>query len=87
MKQRLEITFVLCHISDKYSFDCQNLSKFFWKTNMVYKKDNYRDEFFGQSDNGNMLETGTYFYVIKLKQEDDTYGRLKKGWIYINRDE
>jgi hypothetical protein len=53
----------------------------------VYKKNNYRDEFFGQSDNGNMLETGTYFYVIKFDRSDDTYGAVYKGWIYINREQ
>lgn len=53
----------------------------------VYKKSNYRNEFFGQSDNGNTLETGTYFYVIKFETADGTYGNLKKGWIYINREQ
>ncbi|MGX1024984.1 T9SS type B sorting domain-containing protein, partial [Psychroflexus sp. MBR-150] len=49
----------------------------------VYEKSNYRDEFMGQSDNGNRLKTGTYFYVIKLQNEDPSFGRLQKGWIYI----
>ena len=53
----------------------------------VYEKTNYRDEFMGQSDNGNMLETGTYFYVIKFENEDPVYGRVHKDWIYINREE
>lgn len=53
----------------------------------VYEKANYRDEFIGQSDNGNNLTTGTYFYVIKFEQEDEVYGILKKGWIYINREQ
>jgi len=53
----------------------------------VYEKANYRDEFMGQSDNGNMLETGTYFYVIKFENEDPVYGQVHKGWIYINREE
>jgi len=53
----------------------------------VYEKANYRDEFIGQSDNGNMLETGTYFYVIKFENEDDIYGQVHKGWIYINREQ
>jgi gliding motility-associated-like protein len=53
----------------------------------VYSKENYRDEFIGQSDNGNMLETGTYFYVIKFANEDPQYGRVHKGWIYINREQ
>jgi gliding motility-associated-like protein len=53
----------------------------------VYGKADYRDEFVGQSDNGNMLETGTYFYVIKFENEDPVYGRVHKGWIYINREQ
>jgi gliding motility-associated-like protein len=53
----------------------------------VYEKTDYRDEFFGQSDNGNMLETGTYFYVIKFENEDEVYGQVHKGWIYINREQ
>jgi hypothetical protein len=53
----------------------------------VYKKTNYRNEFFGQSDNGNMLETGTYFYVIKFENEDDIYGQVHKSWVYINREQ
>lgn len=53
----------------------------------VYEKANYRDEFFGQSDSGNNLVTGTYFYVIKFDREDPIYGVIKKGWIYINREQ
>jgi gliding motility-associated-like protein len=53
----------------------------------VYSKSNYRNEFLGQSDNGNMLETGTYFYVIKFENEDPIYGSVHKGWIYINREQ
>ncbi|MFN2260760.1 MAG: gliding motility-associated C-terminal domain-containing protein [Psychroflexus sp.] len=52
----------------------------------VYQKNNYRDEFFGQSDGGDELTTGTYFYVIKLDGEDSVFGRQKKGWIYINKE-
>jgi hypothetical protein len=53
----------------------------------VYEKANYRDEFFGQSDNGNILESGTYFYVIKFDNPDEVYGQVHKGWIYINREQ
>ncbi len=53
----------------------------------VYEKANYRNEFIGQSDNGNRLETGTYFYVIKFENEDPVYGNVHKGWIYINREQ
>jgi hypothetical protein len=54
---------------------------------LVYEKVDYRDEFFGQSDNGNALETGTYFYVIKFDNPDEVYGQVHKGWIYINREQ
>lgn len=53
----------------------------------VYEKLDYRNEFIGQSDNGNMLQTGTYFYVIEFENEDPQYGRVHKGWIYINREQ
>ncbi|RRO15273.1 gliding motility-associated C-terminal domain-containing protein, partial [Flavobacteriaceae bacterium 14752] len=53
----------------------------------VYEKANYRNEFFGQSDNGNNLETGTYFYVIKFDKEDESFGVVQKGWIYINQEQ
>lgn len=53
----------------------------------VYEKRDYRDEFFGQSDNGNRLETGTYFYVIEFDNVDETYGQVHKGWIYITREQ
>lgn len=50
----------------------------------IYEKDNYRDEFIGDSDNGNSLVTGTYFYEIAFETEDPEYGFNKKGDLYIN---
>lgn len=54
----------------------------------VYSKTGgYTNEWFGQTDDGDELVTGTYYYVIKLDAEDKV---LKKqvltGWIYINRE-
>jgi gliding motility-associated-like protein len=48
----------------------------------TYSKDNYEKEWYGQSDDGNELPDGTYYYVIKL-----TDGDPKTGWIYINREQ
>jgi len=48
------------------------------------KKDNYRDEFIGNSDNGNSLVTGAYFYEITFETEDAEYGLNKNGVLYIN---
>ena len=48
----------------------------------VYTKGNYKDEWYGQSSNGNELPTGTYYYVIERSA-----GGTTTGWIYINRQE
>ncbi len=46
----------------------------------VYEKENYKDEWFGQSDKGD-LPTGTYFYVATLAE-----GKQVTGWVYIQRE-
>jgi gliding motility-associated-like protein len=46
----------------------------------VYSKDNYTNEWTGQTNKGDELPTGTYFYMIELMN-----GESKTGWIYINR--
>lgn len=46
----------------------------------VYAKNNYTTEWVGQTNKGDELPTGTYFYVI-----DRNVGETKTGWIYINR--
>ncbi|WP_176752656.1 T9SS type B sorting domain-containing protein [Psychroflexus sediminis] len=50
----------------------------------IYSKANYRDEFAGQSDEGDSLVTGTYFYTITFETEDLEYGSSLKGELYIN---
>ena len=47
----------------------------------VYSKTNYTNQWVGQSDNGNDLPDGTYYFVI-----DRIQGESKSGWIYINRE-
>jgi gliding motility-associated-like protein len=49
---------------------------------MVYAKSNYTNEWFGQSDNGNELPDGTYYYVIEFNGLP-----AKTGWVYINRQQ
>lgn len=46
----------------------------------VYKKANYRNEWFGQCNKGNELPDGTYYYVINFEEME-----TKTGWIYINK--
>ena len=48
----------------------------------VYSKTNYNNEWFGQTDKGEELPDGTYYFVIELDNGDAT----KTGWIYINRE-
>ncbi len=52
---------------------------------LVYEQNNYVNQWRGQTDNGNDLPTGTYFYVINLEGEDPVFGGQATGWIYINR--
>lgn len=53
----------------------------------VYEASNYTNEFFGQDQGGSNLVTGTYFYVIKLRESNDSFSRTEKGWLYINREQ
>lgn len=48
----------------------------------VYAKNNYSNEWYGQSDKGDELPDGTYYYVIEYTNGN----KSKTGWIYINRE-
>ncbi len=52
---------------------------------LVFEQNGYVNEWRGQSENGNDLPTGTYYYVIDLASEDPIYGMQATGWIYLNR--
>ncbi|MEM6514628.1 MAG: gliding motility-associated C-terminal domain-containing protein [Bacteroidota bacterium] len=47
----------------------------------VYVKANYTDEWFGQTDDGEELPVGTYFYSILFED-----GERQTGWVYIQRE-
>ena len=47
----------------------------------VYSKSNYRDEWRGETNGGNQLPHGTYYYVIELNSNNE----VKTGWVYINK--
>ena len=65
---------------DLSTLDVTSLSIFNRYGQEVYKKGNYKKEWHGQSNNGDELPTGTYFYVIEIKG-----GENKTGWVYVNR--
>ncbi|MCL9770625.1 fibronectin type III domain-containing protein [Flavobacterium sp. HXWNR69] len=71
--------------NDSWDLSGYNISKveiFNRYGTMVYSKSNYSNEWFGQSDNGNELPDGTYYYVIKFNDLPS-----KTGWVYINRQQ
>lgn len=47
----------------------------------VYSRTDYTNQWFGQTDKGDELPDGTYYYVINLST-----GENQTGWIYINRE-
>ena len=46
----------------------------------VYSRRDYTNQWYGQSNDGEELPDGTYYYMI-----DYNAGESKTGWIYINR--
>lgn len=44
----------------------------------VYSQEKYKKEWYGQSFNGKLLPTATYYYVVKLAS-----GESKTGWVYL----
>lgn len=47
----------------------------------VYSKSGYTNEWHGQSDKGEILPDGTYYYMIEFLDNQ----AAKTGWIYINK--
>lgn len=46
----------------------------------VYAKENYSNEWKGQTDNDVLLPDGTYYYVIEFNDENQG---VKTGWVYL----
>ena len=71
-------------LNDYFDLEGQNVSKleiFNRYGTKVYSKANYSKEWYGQTDGGDELPDGTYFYVIERNGEES-----KTGWIYINHE-
>lgn len=67
---------------DLATYNVNNLKIFNRYGTIAYNKSGYRDEWFGQSNKGDELPDGTYYYVIDF---DDL--ETKTGWIYISREQ
>jgi large repetitive protein len=48
----------------------------------VYSRSNYANEWYGQTNSGDELPSGTYYYMFERNT-----GETRTGWIYINREE
>ena len=66
---------------DLSSYNVEKVEIFNRYGTKVYNKSNYTNEWVGQSNNGNELPDGTYYYVIEF-----TGFPAKTGWVYINRE-
>ena len=59
----------------------KNLSIFNRYGVKVYSKENYANEWYGQTNEGDILPDGTYYYTIEFYNDNNK----KSGWIYINK--
>ena len=67
---------------DLTSYNVNNLKIFNRYGTIAYSKSGYQDEWFGQSNKGDELPDGTYYYVIDFADLE-----TKTGWIYISREQ
>ncbi len=65
---------------DLSSFNVTKLEIFNRNGTLVYSKNNYTNEWHGQSNNGDELPVGTYFYTVEYDG-----GKQKSAWVYINK--
>ncbi|WP_299098744.1 choice-of-anchor L domain-containing protein [uncultured Winogradskyella sp.] len=66
---------------DLRSFNVTKLEIFNRNGTLVYSKDNYTNEWYGQTDDGDELPVGTYFYTVIYEGG----AKSKSSWVYINR--
>ena len=70
-------------MNDKFdlsSYDVSKLEIFNRYGTLVYSKTNYTDEWFGQTNDGDELPVGTYFYTMEYEN-----GKQRSAWVYIQR--
>ncbi|MUU79223.1 choice-of-anchor L domain-containing protein [Winogradskyella endarachnes] len=66
---------------DLSSFNVTKLEIFNRNGTLVYSKNNYVDEWHGQTNDGKELPVGTYFYTVIYEGG----AKSKSAWVYINR--
>ncbi|MBU3680966.1 MAG: hypothetical protein FGM16_03385 [Flavobacterium sp.] len=68
--------------NDFLKLACKRLEIFNRYGMVVYSKNNYSNDWYGQTDSGSELPDGTYFYVVEQENAP-----AQTGWIYINREQ
>lgn len=63
---------------DLSGFDVLNLKIYNRYGRMVFEKDNYTNEWYGQDFNNRKLPDATYYYYIKMIS-----GEARTGWVYV----
>ena len=66
-------------IFDLSSYDVSSLKIYNRNGTLVYSKMNYTNQWKGQSNKGDLLPVGTYFYVMRYEEN-----KTKVDWVYIN---
>ena len=65
---------------DLSSYQVSKLEIFNRNGTLVYSKKNYTDQWRGQTNDGQELPVGTYFYTMEYEN-----GKQRSAWIYINK--
>ncbi|WP_047548731.1 gliding motility-associated C-terminal domain-containing protein [Psychroserpens sp. Hel_I_66] len=65
---------------DLSSYDVSKLEIFNRNGTLVYSKANYTNEWYGQTNDGDELPVGTYFYTMEYED-----GKQRSAWVYIQR--
>lgn len=68
-------------VFDLSSYDVSKLQIFNRNGTLVYSKTNYTNEWHGQTDGGDELPVGTYFYTMEYQN-----GKQRSAWVYIQRE-
>ncbi|KAF2515435.1 T9SS type B sorting domain-containing protein [Flavobacterium salilacus subsp. salilacus] len=67
---------------DLSGFNVNSISIFNRYGKEVFNYGTYTNQWYGQTNDGDELPTGTYFYSLELDR-----GESKTGWVYINREQ
>ncbi|WP_425076564.1 gliding motility-associated C-terminal domain-containing protein [Psychroserpens sp. S379A] len=71
----------LNEVFDLSSYNVSKLEIFNRNGVLVYSKKNYKNEWHGQTNDGDELPVGTYFYTMEYEN-----GKERAAWIYIQRE-